>query len=110
MHIFIRSKIRHSHRQYDTRRRRGTKPGTNRAKGWPVGHLLRRATRVWHLFEIRLNHVYPTWERWCCHKASLPDQVKWPADLTSGPPEPQFQPRHQLKRPINTVLLLSVEV
>jgi hypothetical protein len=36
MHIFIMSKIIHSHRQYDMRRRHGRKPGPNRAKGWPA--------------------------------------------------------------------------
>jgi hypothetical protein len=32
MHIFNMSKIRHSHKEYDTRGRCGTKPGPNRAK------------------------------------------------------------------------------
>jgi hypothetical protein len=40
MHIFIMSKIRHSHRKYDTRKWCGIKHGLNRAKVWPAGHLL----------------------------------------------------------------------
>jgi hypothetical protein len=40
MHTFIMSKIRHSHRQYDTREWRGTKHGLNRAMVWPAGHVL----------------------------------------------------------------------
>jgi hypothetical protein len=38
LHIFIMSKIGHSHRQCGTKRRCGTKPVPNRAKGWPAGH------------------------------------------------------------------------
>jgi hypothetical protein len=45
---------------------------------------------------------YPMWERQCCHKS-------WPPGLTSGPPEPQFRPRHELNTPINTLLPLLVE-
>jgi hypothetical protein len=37
MHIFNMSKIRHSHREYDTRGWCGTKPGPNWAKVGPVG-------------------------------------------------------------------------
>jgi hypothetical protein len=33
---------------------------------------------------------YPMWKRWCYHRTWPPSQVKWPAGLTSGPPEPQF--------------------
>jgi hypothetical protein len=33
------SKIRHSHRKYDTRKWCGTKHGLNRAKVWPTGHI-----------------------------------------------------------------------
>jgi hypothetical protein len=37
MHIFNMSEIRHSHGEYDTRGRCGTKPGPNQAKVGPVG-------------------------------------------------------------------------
>jgi hypothetical protein len=36
MHIFIMSKMRHSHRQYETRGRCGTKPGPSRGKLVPA--------------------------------------------------------------------------
>jgi hypothetical protein len=57
IHIFIMSKTRGSHRQFDMRRRRGTKPGPNQTKvgrpapplGWPA--------RVWCLFKTLLQHV-----------------------------------------------------
>jgi hypothetical protein len=39
MHIFIMSKIRHSKRQYDMRKWRGTKHGLNWAKVWPTGYI-----------------------------------------------------------------------
>jgi hypothetical protein len=46
---------------------------------------------------------YLLWERWCCHKACPPGQVKWPPGLTSGPPEPKLWPRHRFNPPINTL-------
>jgi hypothetical protein len=53
---------------------------------------------------------YPMWQTRCCHKAWPPSHGKWPAGLTSGPLEPQFWPRHRLKPPINTLLLLAKSV
>jgi hypothetical protein len=52
---------------------------------------------------------YPMWERWCYHKVWLLSHVKWPADMTSRPPEPKLWPRHWLNPPINTILLLRAE-
>jgi hypothetical protein len=39
MHIFIMSKIRHSHKQYDMRKWCGIKHRLNRAKVWSAGHI-----------------------------------------------------------------------
>jgi hypothetical protein len=39
MHIFIMSKIRHRHRQYDTSKWCGINHRLNRAKVWPAGHI-----------------------------------------------------------------------
>jgi hypothetical protein len=52
---------------------------------------------------------YPMWERQCYHKSWPPGQAMWSVGLTSGPPEPKLRPRHRLKPPINTLLLLHAE-
>jgi hypothetical protein len=51
----------------------------------------------------------PKWERRCSNKTWPPGQPSRLAGLTSGPPEPQLWPRHQLNPPINTPILLLVE-
>jgi hypothetical protein len=61
------------------------------------------------LVKLSRQEGYLMWQRQCYHKVWPPSQVEWSAGLTSGPPEPQLQPRHQLKPPINTLLLLSAE-
>jgi hypothetical protein len=62
MHMFIMSKIRHSHRQYDMRRQRGTKPVPNRAKGWPAGQGLASFQNL-SSTHVNLNQQeeYPMW-------------------------------------------------
>jgi hypothetical protein len=60
MHIFIMSKIRHSHRQYDTRKRHGTKHKLNQAKVWPAGHVLVHLQKTFCLrFQQRRCSSYP---------------------------------------------------
>jgi hypothetical protein len=89
-----------------------TKPkdGRSATPPWPASQGLASfrnpsSTRV----NLSRQKGYPMQEWQCCHKACPPNQVKWSAVLTSGPPKPQFQPRHQLNPPINTLLLLPVE-
>jgi hypothetical protein len=45
MHIFIISKIRHSYRKYDMRKRCGKNHGLNQAKVWPAG----RSAMFWRI-------------------------------------------------------------
>jgi hypothetical protein len=86
------------------------KDGRPTTPPWPIAHGLASlqnpsSTRV----NLSRQEGYPMWERWCCHKAWSPGQVKWQVGLTSGPPEPQFWPRHSLNPPINTLILLPAE-
>jgi hypothetical protein len=110
IHMFIMSKTRGSHWQYDTRGWCGTKPGPSRATVRPAGQGL---ASFWNLSSTHVNlsqqEKYPLRERRCYHKAWPPGQVKWSAGLTSEPPEPKLHPRHWLNPPINTLLLLLVE-
>jgi hypothetical protein len=117
IHIFIRSKTRSSHQQYDMRGWCGTKPGPSQAKvwlagpnPWLVGHGLAsfQNSSSAHV-NLSRQEGYPMWERQCYHKACLPSQAKWPAGLTSGPTEPNLSPRHWLNPPINILLLLLAE-
>jgi hypothetical protein len=103
MHIFNMSKIRHNHREYDTRGWFGTKPGPNRDK-------MRPASQVFAPFQILFcQHVM---EGWCTgypmpkvgsamklgRSATLADRPAWQVP----PPEPHFQPKHQINPSINT--------
>jgi hypothetical protein len=51
----------------------------------------------------------PRWESQCGHETWTLGHPRWLADLTSGPPEPHFRPKHQLNPPINAPLHLPVE-
>jgi hypothetical protein len=86
------------------------KDGRPATSPWSVGHGLAScqnpsSTR----FNLCRQEGYAVWQSWCYHKAWQPNQVKWPAGLRSEPPEPQFQPGHRLKPPINILLLLLAE-
>jgi hypothetical protein len=117
IHISIMSKTMGSHRQYDTRRRCGTKPGPSRAKVGPTGPtpLADQAgfgiflKFVFNMCQLMSARRVSNMGRQWCHKAWPPDRVKWPAGLTSRPPKPKLRPRHRLNPPINTLLFLPVE-
>jgi hypothetical protein len=117
MHIFIMSKIRHSHRKDDTRKWRGIKHGLHRAKVWPAGHITLACRSCVGAFPKIALSTCPeeavlkgsNAQRQRKEETWTPDQVAWPAGLTSGPPKPQFWLRHRIKPPINTLLLLFAE-
>jgi hypothetical protein len=114
MHIFNMSKIRNSHREYDTRGWCGTKPGPNWAKvglAGPTSLVNRPGVGAFS------NSAFPTYQGRSVHGASNAQsrfgQVSWPPShpswltgLTSWPPEPHFWPKHWLNLPINTTILL----
>jgi hypothetical protein len=86
------------------------KDGRSATPPWPTGQGLapfRNPSST--CVNLSRQEGYPMWEMWCYHKAWPPDQVKWPASLTCGPPDPKLWPRHRLNPPINTLLLLPVE-
>jgi hypothetical protein len=117
IHIFIISKTRGNHRQYDTRGQSGTKLGPSRAKVGLAGPTsfagrpgfgvflksvfstcqLKSARRVSNVGKAVLPQIWPS------------DQVKESAGLTSGPPEPKLHSMHRVNPPINTLLLLHAE-
>jgi hypothetical protein len=113
MYIFIMSKIRHSHKQYDMRKWCGTKHGLNRATVWPTGHIILASRPCVRAFPETVLSTCPeevvlkisNAQRWCKEETWLPGQVAWPAGLTSGPHAPNLQPEHYLNPPINTPVL-----
>jgi hypothetical protein len=117
MHIFIMSQIRHSHRQYDTRKWRGTKRGLNRAKVWPPGHTTLAGRPCVGTFPktilftclaeavLKVSNV----QRQCKEETWPPRQVAWSAGLTSGPHMYNLQTQHRLTLPINTMVLPPTE-
>jgi hypothetical protein len=115
-HILIMTKTRGSHRQYDMRGRRGTKPRPSRAKVLPAGPtplvgrprfgiFSKSAFNACQLKSTRrvsnVGKAVPT--------KKPPNQVKWPTGLTCGPPKPKLRPRNRHNPPINTLLLLPAE-
>jgi hypothetical protein len=48
-------------------------------------------------------------QRRCKEETWVPDQVAWPAGLTSGPPAPNLRLEQHLTPPINTTVLPSAE-
>jgi hypothetical protein len=117
MHIFIMSKIRHSHRKYDTRKWCGTKHGLNRAKVWLTNHITLVGWPCVGTFPKNVLSMCPAEavlnlsnaQRRCKEETWLPGQVAWPAGLTSGPHTPNLQPEHCLTPPINTMMLPPIE-
>jgi hypothetical protein len=117
MHIFIMSKIRHSHRQYEMRKWRGTKYGLNWAKVWPAIHI---TLAGWPCVGAFLKTILSTCpaeamlklsivQRLCKEETWLPGQVAWLADLASGPHVPNLRPEHCLTPKINTTMLVLAE-
>jgi hypothetical protein len=110
MHIFIMSKIRHSHRQYDMRKRCGTKHRLNRAKVWLVGHITLAdrpcvgafSKTILSTCQAEMVPKASSAQRWC-------KEETWPAGLTSGPHTPNHWPQHHLTPPINTMVLPPAE-
>jgi hypothetical protein len=98
MHIFNMSKIRCSHREYDTRGWCGTKPKPNRAKVGPAGWLGVGAFSNSSLLTCqgRSVHGVSNAQSRCGHETWPPSHPSWPTSLTSGPPEPHFLPKHWL--------------
>jgi hypothetical protein len=117
MHIFIMSKISHSHRKFDTRKWRGTKHGLNRAKVWPAGHItlvgrpcvsaFPKTILSTCLAEVVLK--VSNAQRLCKEETWPPSQVAWVAGLTNGPHVPNLRLEHCLTPPINTMVLPPVE-
>jgi hypothetical protein len=110
MHIFIMAKIRHSHRQYDTRKWCGTKHALNRAKVWPAGHAFGAFTKnvLSTCATEALHRVSNAQRRWK-EETWLPGQVAWPVGLTSGPHMPNLRSENYLNSPISTPVLPLVE-
>jgi hypothetical protein len=96
MHIFIMSKIRHSHRKYDTRKWHGTKHGLNWVKVWPAGHITLPCQPWVGTFPKTILSMCPAEavlkvsnaQRRCKEETWPPGQVAWPAGPTSGPHTP----------------------
>jgi hypothetical protein len=117
MHIFIMSKIRHSHRQYDTKKWRGIKHGLNRAKVWPVGHITLAGRPCVGAFPKTVLSTCLTEavlkvsnaQRWFKEETWPPGQVAWPVGLTKGPHAPNLRPKYHLTPPINTTMLPLAE-
>jgi hypothetical protein len=113
MPIFIMSKIRHSHRKYDTRKWCGTKHGLNRAKVWPVSNITLAGWSCVGAILKTILFMCPTEavvkvsnaQRRCKEETWPPGQVGWPVSLTSGPHAPNLRPEHCLTPPINTMVL-----
>jgi hypothetical protein len=110
MHIFIMSKIRHSHRKYGTWKWCGTKHGLNQAKVWPVGHITLVGRPCVGAFPKTIVST-------CLAEVVLKlfsaqrrcKEETWPAGLTSGTHTPNLQPEHCLTCPINTTVLPPIE-
>jgi hypothetical protein len=118
IHIFNMYKIRYSHREYDMRGWCGTKPEPNRAKVGATGPTSLPAGRpgvgAFSNFTLptcqgRSVHGVSNAQSQCSHETWLPSHPSWPPDLTSGPLEPHFRPKHWLNLPINTPILLLTE-
>jgi hypothetical protein len=117
MHIFIMSKIMHSHRKYNMRKWRGTKHGLNRAKVWPVGHITLAGRPCVRAFLKTILSTCPAEavlkvsnaQRWCKEETWLPGQVAWLVSLTSGPHTANHRPEHRLTPLINTTMLPLAE-
>jgi hypothetical protein len=117
MHIFIMSKIRHSHGQYDTRKWCGTKHGLNRAKVWPAGHITLPGQPCVGAFLKTILSMCPREavlkvsyaQRRCKDETWLLSQVAWLADLLSRPHASNLWPQHRLTPPINTMVLPLAE-
>jgi hypothetical protein len=110
MHIFIMSKIRHSHRKHDMRKWCGTKHRLNRAKVCPAGHItLVGRPRVAAFPKIVLSTCpveavlkVSNVERRCKEETWLPG-------LTSGPHAPNQWLEYRLTPLINTTVLPPAE-
>jgi hypothetical protein len=117
MHIFIMTKIRHSHRKYDTRKWCATKHGLNRAKVWSAGHITLAGRACVVLFPKTVMSTCPAEvvlkvsnaQKQCKEETWPLGQVAWPTGLTSGPHTPNLWPEHRLTPPINTMVLPSAE-
>jgi hypothetical protein len=114
MHIFNMSKIRHSHREYDTKGWCGKKPGPNWANVGPAGptSLAGRpgvgpfSNSSLPMCQGRSVLGASNTQSQCGQETWPPDHPSWQPSLTSGPLEPHFQPKHRLNPPINTPVLL----
>jgi hypothetical protein len=117
MHIFILSKIRHSHRKYDMRKWRGTKHGLNHAKLWLVSHITLAGRPCVGTFSKTILLMCPAEavlkvsnaQRQCKEETWPPGQVAWPVGLTSRPHTPNLWPEHHLTPLINTMVLPPAE-
>jgi hypothetical protein len=117
MHIFIMSKIRHSHRKYDTRKSCGTKHGLNRAKVWPADHITLAGWPCVGAFPKTILSTCPAEvvlkvsnaQRRSKEETWPLDQVARSAVLTSGPHAPNLPPEYRLTSPINTTGFLLAE-
>jgi hypothetical protein len=117
MHIFIMSKIRHSYRQYETRKWHGIKHKLKRAKVWPAGHITLVGRPCVGAFPKTVLSACPSEamlkvsnaQQRCKEETWLPGQDAWSIGLTSGPHAPNLRPQHCLTRPINTMVLPSAE-
>jgi hypothetical protein len=118
MHLFIMSKIRHNHKQYDMRKWCGTKHRLTQAKVWLAGHVTLAGQPCVGAFPKTILSTCPeeaklkvsNAQRWWKEETWPPDQVAWPADLTSGPQVSNPQPEHCFNPPINNHVLPLVEV
>jgi hypothetical protein len=117
MHIFNMSKIWHSHREYDTSGWYSTKLRPNWTKVGTTGPTSLAGRPAVGTFsnsalstcQGRLVHGASNAQSRCGLETWPPSHPSWPADLTSGPLEPHFQPKHQLSPPINTSILLPAK-
>jgi hypothetical protein len=117
VHIFILSKTRHSHRQYNTRKRHGTKHGLNRPKVCPACHFtlasrpcvaaIPKPILSTCLAEAVLK--VPNTQRWCKEETWPPGQVAWSPGLTSGSHASNLWPQHRLAPPMNNMVPPPVE-
>jgi hypothetical protein len=117
MHIFIMSKIMHSHKKYDMRKWCGTKHRLNWAKVWPVDHISLAGQPCAHKFSKTFLSTCPeeavlkvsNAQRRCKEETWPLGQVAWTADLTSEPHTPNLWPEHRLTPSINTTVLPLIE-
>jgi hypothetical protein len=117
IHIFIMSKTKGSHRQYDMRGWCGTKPGPIRATvgttdptslaGRPGFGIFLKS--IFNTCQLKLVRRVSNVGKWYYNKAWPPCQIKWPTNQTSGPPDTKLWPRHRLNPSINTLILFLVE-